>query len=86
MSKQKGKGRKYFRKGNEYYEGEFTEGVIEGKGTMNFSNYDRYEGDWVNDVTMGKCKYTFSNGDYYEGIFRNLKIEIALVIALKKKN
>ena len=52
---------------------------------MNFSNYDRYEGDWVNDVTMGKCKYTFSNGDYYEGIFRNLKIEIALVIALKKK-
>jgi uncharacterized caspase-like protein len=49
------------------YDGEFNEGLKQGKGTYVWENGDRYEGTFATDRADGRGKYQFSNGDTYEG-------------------
>lgn len=49
------------------YEGEFSEGLKQGKGTYVWENGDRYEGTFTADRADGRGKYQFANGDTYEG-------------------
>ena len=51
------------------YEGEFKNGVINGKGVKVFSDGTKYEGDFVNGIMQGKGVLTWTNGDKYEGEF-----------------
>lgn len=49
------------------YDGEFSEGLKQGKGTYVWENGDRYEGTFAADRADGRGKYQFANGDTYEG-------------------
>ena len=49
------------------YEGEFKDGLKQGKGAYEWENGDRYEGEFAQDRPNGKGKYRFGNGDSYEG-------------------
>ncbi|MEO7742015.1 MAG: caspase family protein [Usitatibacter sp.] len=49
------------------YDGEFSEGLKQGRGTYVWENGDRYEGTFVADRADGRGKYQFVNGDSYEG-------------------
>ena len=64
---------------NGTYEGEFKNGLREGKGTMNYNNGFIYEGDWKNDRREGKgLLYKEKDKlkkERYEGEFKNGKIE-----------
>jgi hypothetical protein len=58
------------------YEGEFVNGVRQGKGKFHFPVSDPkkrilYEGEWENEVIEGNGSLTFSNGDKYFGEFKN---------------
>ena len=53
-----GNGYYIYPNGNEY-EGEFVNGVPEGKGIMRFANNDRYEGDWKEGGNDGKRRISF---------------------------
>ncbi|MBR4226395.1 MAG: hypothetical protein IKR86_06450 [Candidatus Methanomethylophilaceae archaeon] len=51
------------------YEGEFSDGVIEGRGRKTY--FDRvYEGDFHNNLREGRGKLIFRNGDVSEGEFK----------------
>jgi uncharacterized caspase-like protein len=49
------------------YDGEFSDGLKQGKGTYVWENGDRYEGAFTADRADGRGKYHFANGDTYEG-------------------
>ena len=49
------------------YEGEFSEGLKQGRGVYIWDNGDRYDGRFANDRPDGNGKYHFANGDSYEG-------------------
>ena len=53
------------------YEGNWIDGVPNGKGITTFANGDRYEGDYEAGIQNGKGIKTFSNGNRYEGDFKN---------------
>ena len=59
-----GLGKMYFLKTDmrDYYEGEFANGAILGKGVLVFKNGERYEGDFVNGAMHGKGKFSYANG------------------------
>lgn len=63
------------------YEGDFSNGKKEGKGTYTwgkFSKYPgyKYTGDWKEDKKEGKGTYFYPNGDIqYEGDFVNDQFE-----------
>ena len=60
-----GNGKILFENGN-YYEGQFTNDQITGKGKYYYDN-GYYEGDLVNGKMHGKGKYYWKNGAIYEG-------------------
>ena len=64
---------------NGTYEGEFKNGLREGKGTMNYKNGFIYEGDWKNDRREGRGLLYKENDklkkERYEGEFKDGKIE-----------
>ncbi|HET9652336.1 MAG TPA: caspase family protein, partial [Usitatibacter sp.] len=49
------------------YEGEWNEGLKQGRGVYQWENGDRYEGTFAGDRPDGKGVYRFANGDSYEG-------------------
>ncbi len=49
------------------YDGEFSDGIKQGRGTYVWENGDRYEGTFATDRADGRGKYQFANGDTYEG-------------------
>ena len=54
------------------YEGEFKDGVYEGKGVMLYSDVAKYEGEFKNNKADGKGIYTILGGSFkYEGEFKN---------------
>ena len=69
--KPNGYGKCYYENGN-YYIGEFSNGIRNGKGTIYYKNdCIKYEGDFVDDKVQGNGKYIWENGDYYIGQFVN---------------
>jgi hypothetical protein len=48
------------------YEGEFKDGKMHGKGTLNFADGKKYTGDWIEGKKTGRGVFTWRNGDRYE--------------------
>ncbi|MAP01856.1 MAG: hypothetical protein CMD01_03455 [Flavobacteriales bacterium] len=57
------------------YEGEWTDGKRNGKGTMHWSDGTKYQGQWKEDKRHGQGIYTYGEGewegDVYSGEFKN---------------
>mgnify|MGYP003682047699 CR=1 FL=1 len=49
------------------YEGDFINGIKQGKGIFIWTDGDQYEGDWVNGEKYGKGVFTYASGNKYEG-------------------
>ena len=47
------------------YEGDWKNGLFEGKGIYYYINGDRYEGDFKNDKREGKGIYYYNSGYIY---------------------
>ena len=69
-----GKGIEYYPDGSLWYEGEYKDGYIHGKGVMTYANKDVYDGQWKNDRKHGQGTMKFNNGDVYEGEFSKGKM------------
>ena len=52
------------------YEGDFKDGVAEGRGSYTWPNGDVYEGDYKAGVKEGWGRHTTAAGDVYEGEWR----------------
>lgn len=50
-----------------YYEGELSDGIMNGYGKFVWNNGDTYEGNWLYGKKSGQGKYMWANGDVYEG-------------------
>lgn len=61
-----GFGKKEFLNGD-IYEGNFQNGLFDGKGSIFFVNGNSYIGNFVKGIRQGKGKFTWSKGDSYEG-------------------
>ena len=65
---------KYYYLNDEYYEGQFKNGLRNGKGILYYSNGNIiYEGDFVNDKFEGNGKYIYGGGEYYNGQWKDNK-------------
>lgn len=51
------------------YEGQFSNGRINGLGALYFANGDVYSGQWVNQLRQGRGRLRFKTGDEYLGEF-----------------
>ena len=49
------------------YEGEWVQGMRQGRGLRQYSNGEQYEGDFSAGQRHGYGRYTFANGDVYAG-------------------
>lgn len=68
-----GKG-KLIREGEFTYEGNFSEGKLNGRGIRkNLKDNTQYEGEFYCDIIQGQGTYKFSNGKKYSGQFENNK-------------
>jgi hypothetical protein len=57
--------------GQEYYEGEWKEDKMEGRGVYHYSNGDIYDGEWKDNLHHGSGTYYFTDGSRYEGEWVN---------------
>jgi len=62
----------YYNDGNRY-EGEWKDGIKNGKGTYYFKSGDRYEGEWKDGIKNGKGTYYYNDGNRYEGEWKDNK-------------
>ena len=62
---------KFFIKEKEYYEGEFLNDKMEGKGCYHYSNGDTWEGYFKNNYKNGIGLMTYNNGEIYLYEFEN---------------
>ena len=56
------------------YEGNWKNGIWNGRGKYIFNDGFGYEGEWKNGVENGMGILTYLNGDKYEGEFKNGKM------------
>jgi hypothetical protein len=49
------------------YEGEWKDGVRDGRGILMYANGNVYEGEWKDSVRDGRGILMYANGDVYEG-------------------
>ena len=56
---------------NKTYEGNFKNGLKEGKGKLTFPDKSEYSGYFENDKISGEGEFYWANGDYYKGYFKN---------------
>ena len=61
-----------YRWGN-YYEGDYKDDKIEGKGIMIWKNGDRYKGEWKDYLRDGKGTMYYNNGRIEEGLWKKDK-------------
>jgi hypothetical protein len=62
-----GKGKISYSNNGDYYDGEFKNGAITGKGFYQWKNKHTYFGDFVGGKMHGKGKYKWPDGNEYEG-------------------
>lgn len=67
--KKEGFGTLIYLKLNCKYKGEFSNGIINGKGMYIWSNGNRYDGEWKNSLRHGHGTYIELNGDIFIGFF-----------------
>ena len=48
------------------YDGEWTDGRINGYGTLTYQDGDKYIGQWVEGKMNGQGTYIYQDGDKYE--------------------
>jgi hypothetical protein len=53
------------------YEGEWIDGLKEGKGVYKYANGDMYEGEFHLDRIEGKGRCIFRGGQVHAGVFQN---------------
>ena len=68
-----GLGRYYFADLDKYYEGEFRQSNMEGKGIETWADGRRYEGDFKNGKKDGEGTFEWPSGIKYIGSWRNGK-------------
>lgn len=56
-------------KNGDFYNGQWVDDKMSGKGVYIWANGDRYEGDFVDDAITGMGVLTMANGEKYEGEF-----------------
>ena len=57
---------------NEYYEGEFLDGVYDGRGTYFWKNGNiKFTGNWKNNMRHGKGKIYENNSLIFNGVWKN---------------
>lgn len=66
-----GKGRLSYKLTNDFFEGEFSENLINGSGFYTWSNKDTYEGTFINGKMHGKGIYKWPDGGEYVGEYIN---------------
>ena len=66
-NKKDSKGKKYDKDFNIILEGNFEEGLLNGKGMKILDNGTKYEGNFKNDKMNGSGIYYFTNGTKWEG-------------------
>lgn len=49
------------------YEGEYRDGVINGRGVYTFASGNRYDGEWRDGKRTGRGIFTWTNGNRFEG-------------------
>jgi hypothetical protein len=49
------------------YDGEYRDGIPNGRGVAVLPNGERYQGEWRNGLPNGQGVYTWPNGNRYEG-------------------
>eukprot|EP01124_Arcella_intermedia_P013534 TRINITY_DN19939_c0_g1_i1.p1 TRINITY_DN19939_c0_g1~~TRINITY_DN19939_c0_g1_i1.p1 ORF type:complete len:921 (+),score=252.59 TRINITY_DN19939_c0_g1_i1:23-2764(+) len=57
------------------YEGEWSEDLPHGNGTLSYTNGTTYSGEWVNGRKIGQGKIVWPNGDSYVGSWNNDKMD-----------
>ena len=66
-----GKGKIIYDNGDQFYEGDFTNGKLTGKGFYQWGNKCTYEGDFLDGQMHGKGIYKWPDGNEYEGDYLN---------------
>ena len=66
-----GKGKIIFNDGEEYYEGDFTNGKMTGYGFYKWSNNNTYKGQFLDGKLHGKGIFKWQDGNEYEGDYVN---------------
>ena len=66
-----GNGKIFYNNNGDYYEGQFSNGLITGKGFYKWKNQHTYLGDFVCGKMHGKGLYKWTDGNQYEGEYIN---------------
>ena len=66
-----GNGKIFYNNNGDYYEGQFSNGLITGKGFYKWKNQHTYFGDFVCGKMHGKGLYKWTDGNQYEGEYIN---------------
>ena len=66
-----GKGKLIYNEGEEYYEGEFTNGKMTGYGFYKWANNNTYKGQFLDGKLHGKGIFKWEDGNEYEGDYVN---------------
>ena len=53
------------------YEGEFLDGLLNGRGVHTWADGGRYEGEYRDGIFHGRGVFAYANGNRYEGEYRD---------------